>query len=578
MAEHQDPSGFYDSMPWREEYGPGVAKDFRAPAFRNVVELIRRSGTDYAGKTAFTICLDNGLHASLRYHEVDALSDQFMGYLRDELGLEKGERVAIQMPNCLAYPLAVFGTLKAGCALVNINPLYTADEMHHQLSDSGAKVLVLLDLFADKLVTALEGTAVEKVLLVSVADFFPGLKRGLIKTVLKLKGQLPRPPVATEPFVDALAAGRKRLRDPASNQCVALGPDDLAALQYTGGTTGVAKGAELTHANLLANISQINAVAGPAIRRGEDTVLTALPLYHIFAFTFNLMIFYQMGCRNVLCPSPRPPSNLRKAFEKFTVNKFSGVNLLFHALCHEDWFRNKPPHLLNLSVAGGTALHKSTAEKWREVVGSQILQGYGLTETSPVVAVNPPMAENRLGTVGIPLPGTQVRVVGPDGTVLPGGEMGELLVKGPQVFRGYWNKPEETAQALRDGWFHTGDIAFVDERGYITIVDRLKDMIDVSGFNVYPNEVEEVIESLPGVLEVAVVGVPVPEGGERVRAYVVTGNPQLSPDDVIRYCREHLTGYKIPREVVFRSELPKSPVGKILRKDLRQEARAGKDG
>lgn len=572
MAE-QDHAAFYDGEPWSNGWGPGVARQFSPLPYRNLGELVRRASVDYAGKTAFTICLDNGLNASLKYHQVDVLSDRFMAYLRHEIGLQPGERVALQMPNCLPYPIATFGIFKAGCVLVNVNPLYTATEMNHQLKDSGAKVLVIIDLFADKLPKALEGTAVEHVLLVSVADFFPWAKRTLIKTVLRLKGQLPRVRVPTKRFTDALTRGARKLRHPAVNDMQDRGADDLAALQYTGGTTGVAKGAELTHANLLANIAQIQAVAGPLIRRGEDTVLTALPLYHIFAFTFNLMCFYMMGCRNLLCPSPRPVSNLRKAFETFRVNKFSGVNALFHALSHEEWFRNNPPRFLDLSVAGGTALHTSVGEEWRKLVGSPVVEGYGLTETSPVLAVNPPLGEIRPGTVGIPLPGAQVRIVDENDEPVPPGESGEVVGRGPQVFRGYWQRPEESAQALRGGWFHTGDIGIMDERGYVRIVDRKKDMIDVSGFNVFPNEVEDCIDGHPDILEVAVIGVPAATGGERVRAYVVSCNPKLTAEEVIAYCREHLTAYKVPKEVIFRQDLPKTPVGKILRKDLREEAR-----
>jgi long-chain acyl-CoA synthetase len=573
MVEQVGSGAFYNSRPWRNEYGPGIPKDFSPLPYKSLGELIRRASVEYAGKPAYSICLDNGLNATLKFHEVDVLSDRFMAYLRHEARLSPGDRVAIQMPNCLAYPVATFGVFKSGAVLVNINPLYTAKEMQFQLKDSGAKLLVIIDLFADKLDEALRGTAVEKVLLVSIADFFPAPQRLLIKTVLKLKGQLPRSAASAERFTSAIEAGARHLRDPSGNGMVERSADDLAVLQYTGGTTGVAKGAELTHGNLLANVAQVEAIAGAAVRRGEDTVMTALPLYHIFAFTFNLMCFYMFGCRNVLCPSPRPPKNLRKAFEKFQINKFSGVNLLFHALSHEDWFRSNPPRALDLSIAGGTALHTSTAEEWRRITGNQIVEGYGLTETSPVLVVNPPKGEIRTGTIGIPLVGTDVRIVDDAGNPVPPGEIGELIARGPQVLRGYWNRPDETKNALRDGWFYTGDMATMDARGYIRIVDRKKDMIDVSGFNVYPNEVEDCIDRHPDVAEVAVVGVPLPEGGERVRAYVVSVNPELTAEALIEHCRQHLTNYKVPKEIIFRQELPKTPVGKILRRDLRQEAR-----
>ena len=571
--ETQEAAAFYDSRPWLAHYAPDVAGELQPLADASLVEVIQRVCREHAARTAFTICLDNGLHASLTYAEVERLSDAFAAYLASELGLEPGERVAVQMPNCLAYPVAAFGILKAGLVLVNFNPLYTAREMQSQLRDSGARTLVLIDLFGDKLADALEGTEVRHVVLAGVAEGFPWLKRTLIRTVLRLKKQVPAPTANAGTFTDALTRGGDLLAGQAYTNAPAA-PDDLAVLQYTGGTTGVAKGAMLSHANLLANMAQIQQIAGPVIRPGQETILTALPLYHIFAFSFNMMTFFLNGCHNILCPSPRPPSNLRKAFEKFPVTKFSGVNVLFHALCREEWFRSNPPRI-DLTISGGTALHESVAEEWKALVGSELCEGYGLSETSPVVAVNQPTGRIVLGSIGLPVPGTDVRILDDQGQPVPAGEPGELAVRGPQVFTGYWNRPEESEQSLRDGYFLTGDVATMDEDGFLRIVDRKKDMIDVSGFNVYPNEVEEVLDSHPDVSEVAVIGVPAEGGGEVVRAYVVRGNDGLTEQALIAYAREHLTSYKVPKEVVFRDELPKTPVGKILRKDLKADAAGG---
>ncbi len=577
MAEReQETVAFYDARPWLAQYAADVPTELEPLPDRTLVELIRRINARYADHTAFTICLENGLHASLSYADTERQSDAFAAYLSQHLGLQPGDRVAVQMPNCLAYPVAVFGVLKAGLVLVNFNPLYTAREINLQLRDCGARALLLIDLFGDKLADGLRDTAVEHVLLAGITDGFPWWKKTLIRAVLKLKGRLPAPTAPAETFQAALERGTRLLAGKAYTAAT-LNREDLALLQYTGGTTGVAKGAMLTHANLLANLAQTQQIAGPVIRPGEETVLTALPLYHIFAFTFNMMTFFMNGGHNVLCPSPRPPSNLRKAFETFPVSKFSGVNTLFYALCQEPWFRDNPPPI-DLAIAGGTALHASVAEEWKKVVGSSICEGYGLSETSPVVTVNQPTGRIVPGSIGIPLPATDVRIVDDQGNAVPEGEHGELAVRGPQVFEGYWNRPDETAQALRDGWFLTGDVATMDADGFIRIVDRKKDMIDVSGFNVYPNEVEEVLNAHPDVSEAAVVGVPVDNGGESVRAYIVRRSESLTDAALIEYAREQLTAYKVPREIIFRDELPKTPVGKILRKNLRQEADTGEGG
>ncbi|WP_018719351.1 long-chain-fatty-acid--CoA ligase [Arhodomonas aquaeolei] len=558
------------TQPWLDAYGPGVSGEYQPLPDTDLAALVRRAAREHSSAPAFTVCLENGMTASLSFTEVDRASDAFAAWLRDEAGITPGERVALQAPNNLAFPVCAFGTFKAGAVLVNVNPLYTAHEMNHQLRDAGARVLVIIDMFADKLPEALRDTDVSRVVTLSIASFFPWLKSRLIRGMLRyIRREIPAMPMAVTPLEQAIAEG-ERGADALRAAPPRRGSDDTAVLQYTGGTTGVAKGAELTHGNLMANVAQTLTIAGPVLRPGKDIVLTALPMYHIFAFTFNMLTFFTTGCRNILCPSPRPPAKLRRAFEQFAVTKFSAVNALFQGLLREPWFRENPPRSIDLSVSGGTALHTHVAEEWERLVGSPICEGYGLSETSPVVAVNPPAGEVRLGTIGIPMPGTEVRLVDEDDEDVPLGVPGELVVRGPQVMRGYWQRPEETATAMRGGWFHTGDVARMDERGYFSIVDRKKDMIDVSGFNVYPNEVEDVLGAHPDIDEVAVVGVRDDEGDEHVHAFVVSGNPSLGEAEVRQWARRELTGYKVPERVFFRDELPKSPVGKILRKDLRK--------
>jgi long-chain acyl-CoA synthetase len=516
--------------------------------------------------------MPNGMNGSLRFQEVDRMSDAFAVYLREVAGLDAGDRVAVQMPNCLSYPVVTFGVLKAGCVLVNTNPLYTASEMTHQFADSGARALVIIDMFADRLPALLPKTSIEKVITVRVGEFFPSLIAGVIRTVQKYWNRS-IPPIEVEHtrLPDALDAGRARLEDGAALDAYLadLGRESLAALQYTGGTTGVSKGAMLSHGNLLANMQQMLAVAGSHIRPGKETILTALPLYHIFAFTVNLLGFYEMGGRNILIPSPRPPSNLKRAFENYRITWLSGVNTLFNALLNERWFVEHPPRHLRASVAGGMALHGNVAARWLEVTGTPVVEGYGLTESAPVLTFNPLGGQAKDGSIGIPVPSTELRLVGDDGQPTAPGEPGEIVARGPQVMLGYWQRPEDTEKTLAGGWLHTGDIGTMDEEGYFRIVDRKKDMILVSGFNVYPNEVEEVIANHADVQEAAVIGVPDEKMGEAVRAFVVAQNPGLTEEEVIRHAREHLAAYKVPRSVEFRDDLPKSLIGKILRKDLR---------
>jgi long-chain acyl-CoA synthetase len=558
--------------PWLRHYPQGTRPEIPEPTHAHLPAMLRAAASTYGEATAFTQCMPNGMNGSLTFTEVDRHSDSFAAFLREELGLAAGDAVAVQMPNCLAYPVVAFGVMKAGCVLVNTNPLYTPSEMTHQFADSGAKALVIIDMFADRLPEVLPRTSIQHVVTVRIAEFFPRVIAGIIRLVQRYWDRsLPEVTVDHRPFTAALEAGRGRLRDGAALDGYLEGIDrgSLAALQYTGGTTGGSKGAMLSHGNLLANMTQMLEMTGDTIRRGKETVLTALPLYHIFAFMVNLLSFYEAGGHNVLIPSPRPPSNLKRAFENYRVTWLTGVNTLFNALLNERWFLEHPPRHLRQSAAGGMALHASVARRWEEVTGTPVVEGYGLTETSPVLTFNPIGGRGKEGSIGIPIPSTELRLVDDDGRPVEPGQPGEVLARGPQVMTGYLNRPEETASAMSDGWFHTGDIATMDEEGYFFIVDRKKDMILVSGFNVYPNEVEEVLAAHPGVQEAAVVGVPDEKMGESVRAFVVAKDPALTREEVIRHAREHLAAYKVPRGVEFRDDLPKSLIGKILRKDLR---------
>jgi len=535
---------------------------------------IRDAAATYASQTAFTLGLPNGSQGGITYAEVDRLSDQFAVYLREVAGFKAGDRVAIQMPNCLAYPIAVFGALKAGLIMVNTNPLYTPAEMVHQFADSGATGLIAIDLFATKVAEVLPKTAIKTVIVVSIADLLSPLKRLVIRAVQKyVKKMLPPITFTYITFPRALAAGADRIAAGADPRLYAESLDhhSIAALQYTGGTTGVAKGAALTHGNLVANTIQSLEMWKPFLRLGEEVMLTALPLYHIFAFTANLMIFFMAGGRNVLVPSPRPLSNLRTVMLTEPVTWFTGVNTLFAGLMHEPWFKEHTNWQLRGSVAGGMALVPAIGERWEAMTKTPIYQGYGLTETSPVATLNPFQRPKR-AAIGVPVPGTDVKFVNAEGQTVPFGEVGELFIKGPQVMQGYWQRPDETAHSLSDGWLATGDIAQMDDEGYLEIVDRKKDMILVSGFNVYPNEVEATIAEHPGVIDTAVVGVPDDETGEIVVAFVTKKDQALTEDEVRQHCRKTLTAYKVPRIVVFRDDLPKTNVGKVLRKDLRDEA------
>jgi long-chain acyl-CoA synthetase len=568
------------SRPWTAFYHPQTAPDLPPPKWPHLPALIAEAVGTYRDNPAFTLFLPNGTQGTISYGEVDQVSDVFAVYLREVAGLAAGDRVALLMPNCLAYPVAVFGCLKAGLVMVNTNPLYTVPEMVHQFNDSGATVLVAIDFFATKVAETLPKTSIKTVVLVSVADLLPPLKRFIVRTVQKyVKKTVPPAAFAHVSFPHALAEGKRRLdggTDPRRYQR-ALTTESIAALQYTGGTTGVSKGATLTHGNLLSNIVASLEMWKPLLEKGREVMLTALPLYHVFAFTVNLMIFFAVGGRNILIPSPRPMTNLRLVMENEPITFFTGLNTLFLALMNEAWFLAKKDWRLKATIAGGMALAPAVGERWEATTKTPVVQGYGLTETSPVVTLNP-FHRVKMGSIGVPVPGTDVRLVNDRGEDVPLGEPGELLVRGPQVMQGYWQRPDETARMLKDGWLATGDIAIMDAEGYLSIVDRKKDMILVSGFNVYPNEVEAVLAEHPGIAEVAIIGAPDPLCGEAVVAFIVRRDPALDADSVRQHAKRSLTNYKVPETVVFRDELPKSNVGKILRKDLRQAAAAAHKG
>ncbi|MFL4468700.1 AMP-binding protein [Tateyamaria armeniaca] len=563
--------------PWRSFYAPGVRAEIDTPAYRNLPDFIHSVAETFKDSKAFTCCLPNGMNGTATYGQIDEMSDAFAVYLREVAGLSVGDRVAVQMPNCLSFPVVAFGVFKAGCILVNVNPLYTAEEMAKQFEDAEPHALVIVDMFADKIPAATQGHPIPNVIVTRVAEFLPSMPRGIVGLVQKYWDKSVKPiELAHIRLPDTLAAGRthkarNNIEVRSYHQGVAT--DDVAVLQYTGGTTGVAKGAMLTHGNLLFNTEQAMELLGSDLEKGKEVILTALPLYHIFAFTVNMMAFFKLGAHNILIPNPRPLSNLKRAFENYKITWMSGVNTLFNGLCNEIWFLDSPPKHMKFAGAGGMALQSSVAERWREITGTEVLQGYGLTETSPVLTFEPP-GKAREGTIGIPVPSTDVACFDDAGKQLALGETGEIAARGPQIMKGYWKKTDETANVMIDDWFLTGDIGFMDPDGYFRIVDRKKDMVVVSGFNVYPNEIEDVLAAHPAVIEAAVIGVPDGATGEAVKAYIVTADTALNQAAIRAYCKEHLTGYKVPKRVEFRDELPKSNVGKILRKDLRAEALA----
>ena len=552
--------------PWLKHYPEGVPAEIDPSRYRSLVALMEESFAKYADRPAYSF-----LGKEWTYREVDEASRAVAGYLQS-LGLQRGDRVAVMMPNVPQYPIAVAAILRAGYVLVNVNPLYTARELEHQLKDSGAKAIFIIENFAHTLQQCQAATPVQHVVLCAMGDLL-GAKGLIVNLVVRHVKKLVPPfqlPGAVR-FNDALARGRR-----AGFRPVEIGPDDVAVLQYTGGTTGVSKGAVLLHRNILANVLQSEAWNDPVMKKippGEQpTAVCALPLYHIFAFTVNMMLSMRTGGKTILIPNPRDLPAVLKELSRHTFHSFPAVNTLFNALVHHPQFDTVNWRNLKVSVGGGMAVQAAVAKKWLERTGCPICEGYGLSETSPSASCNPVTTTEFTGTIGLPLPSTEMKCIDDAGNEVPQGAPGEIAIRGPQVMAGYWQRPDETAKVMTaDGWFRTGDIGVMDERGYFKIVDRKKDMILVSGFNVYPNEVEDVVAQCDGVLECAAVGIPDEHSGEAVKLVVVKKDPALTEAHIREFCEARLTGYKRPKVIEFRTELPKTPVGKILRRELRDK-------
>jgi len=550
---------------WLKQYPKGVPVDIDVNDYASLREVFEESCAKYATRPAFT-CMGT----SITFAELDTLSATFGAWLQSQ-GFAKGARVALMMPNILQYPVCLFGTLRAGCTVVNVNPLYTARELEHQLNDSGAEAIVVVENFAHTLEEVVARTKVRKAIVTSIGEML-GFKGLIVDFVLRhVKKMIPAWSVpGALRLSDVLAEGRRH-----KLERVELGHDDIAFLQYTGGTTGVAKGAMLLHRNIVANLLQARAWLKPFLDPDHrEIVITPLPLYHIFSLTANCLTFMVLGGENVLIPNPRDIPGFVKEMAKYKFSVFTGVNTLFNALVNNPEFAKLDFASLRVALGGGMAVQEAVAVKWKQVTGTPLIEAYGLTETSPAATINPLDLPEYNGSIGLPISSTEIVLRDDAGKDVALGQPGEICIRGPQVMAGYWQRPDETAKVMTaDGFFATGDIGVMDERGFIRIVDRKKDMILVSGFNVYPNEIEGVVVMHPSVLECAAVGVADPKSGEAVRLYVVKKDPALTANEVMKHCREHLTGYKVPRDIEFRAELPKSNVGKILRRELRDEAR-----
>ena len=547
---------------WHERYEKGVPQEINLAEYSSVVDILEQSFEKYPKRPALH-CMGK----TYNYEEVEILSRRFASYLQNDLNLKKGDRVALMMPNVLQYPIVLFGILRAGLVAVNVNPLYTARELEHQLNDSGAETIIIFESAASTLEGILAKTPVKNILVTRIGDFLSFPKSLIANAVIKhVKKMIPP---YTLPGANSL---KEKLfgADATKYERPVLTSKDTLFLQYTGGTTGVSKGAELTHGNIVANILQARAWTGNHVIEGEEIIITPLPLYHIFSLTANCLLFTSLGSLNVLITNPRDIAGFIKELKKWKFTSFTGVNTLFNGLLNNSDFAHVDFSSLRLTLGGGMAVQKSVAQKWKEVTGIPLIEAYGLTETSPAACINPMDLEDHNGKIGIPISSTEIVIRDDAGKDVAVGEVGELCIKGPQVMKGYWNRPDETQNVFtEDAYLKTGDIAFMDERGFFQIVDRKKDMILVSGFNVFPNEVEEVLSGHPGVLEVAVVGVPDQKSGEAVKAFIVKREEALTDEELRAYCKEHLTSYKVPRHYEFRTDLPKSNVGKILRKELR---------
>ncbi len=550
---------------WLASYPNGVSQTIDIGIYRSLGELFERSAAHFADSTAYV-----NMARGMTYAELERLSRALAAYFQSELKLVPGARVALMMPNSLQYPVALFAVLRAGYAVVNCNPLYTSRELQHQLKDSGAEVIVIIENFAWVLAEVVASTRVKHVIVTKLGDLLGFPKGSLVNFVVKFVKKMVRPwhiPGAIG-FPAALAKGAALELKPAE-----IGHDDVAFLQYTGGTTGIPKGAVLTHGNVLANVLQSLAWLKPFAKPGEEIIITALPLYHIFALTANCLTFLALGATNVLITNPRDIPAFVKELAKHRFTAITGVNTLYNALLNHPDFRKLDFSRLHLALGGGMALHETVAERWEQVTGQTLLEAYGLTEASPAVAINPLDHTERRGSIGLPVPSTEVSIRDDDERELPIGTPGELCVRGPQVMKGYWNRPKETAEVMTaDGFLKTGDVAEIDEAGFLRVVDRKKDMILVSGFNVYPNEIEEIVSKHPGVLEVGAVGTPDAKTGEAIKVAVVKKDPNLTAEELIAHCRKSLTAYKVPHCIEFREELPKTNIGKVLRRALREEA------
>ncbi|WP_194091561.1 long-chain-fatty-acid--CoA ligase FadD [Vibrio hibernica] len=549
---------------WLKRYPENVPETIDPDHYSSLVEMFEQSVHKFADQPAFM-----NMGSTMTFRKLEERSRAFAAYLQNDLKLKKGDRVALMMPNVLQYPIALFGILRAGMIAVNVNPLYTPRELEHQLNDSGAKAIVIVSNFAYTLEKVVDRTSIKHVILTSLGQMLPKVKGKIVDFVVKyVKGMVPKYnlPGALS-FRKALYRGRRQ-------QYVKpfIAGDDIAFLQYTGGTTGVAKGAVLTHRNMIANVLQAKAAYGTILHAGRETVVTALPLYHVFALTINCLLFLEMGGSNLMITNPRDIPNFVKELQKYSFTAITGVNTLFNALVNNEDFKELDFSKLHLSVGGGMAVQRVVAEKWNKITKCYLLEGYGLTECSPLVAAYPYDLNEYNGSIGLPMPSTDVRIIDDEGHVLGFDQTGELQVRGPQVMDGYWQREEATKEVIsQDGWLSTGDIVRFDEEGFMYVVDRKKDMILVSGFNVFPNEIEEVVSMHAKVLEVAAIGQPSESSGEVVKIYVVKNDSSLTKDELIAHCREHLTGYKMPKIIEFREELPKSNVGKILRRELRDE-------
>jgi len=548
---------------WLKQYPQGTPSEINAVEYASLKDILERSHERFDALPAY-----GNMGVSITYGQLDRASRAFGAFLQKVLGFKQGTRVAIMLPNLLQYPVALFGVLRAGMTVVNVNPMYTARELEHQLKDSGAEGIVVLENFAHTLQEVLSKTALKSVITTQVGDLFPEPKALLTNLAVKyVKKMVPdwRIPEAIE-FKAALREGRARTLED-----VRLGPRDVAFLQYTGGTTGVAKGAMLTHGNMVANVQQMHAWIGRNLQEGQEVAVLPLPLYHVYALTSNLT-FMKIGAHTILITNPRDTPAFIDELKKHRFTAIVGINTLYNALLNAPGFGNVPTTSLKVASAGGMAVQRAVAEKWKQATGTPIIEGYGLTETSPFAICNPIDIKEWTGTIGVPMPSTEAAILDEEGREQPIGELGELCIRGPQVMAGYWNRPDETARVFtKEGWLRTGDMGFMDAHGYFRITDRKKDMIIVSGFKVFPNEIEDVVMMHPGVLEAGAVGAPDPKSGEVVRLVVVRKDPTLTEKAILEHCKKHLTGYKVPKIVEFREEpLPKSNVGKLLRRLLRE--------